>query len=98
MSLTSRKYKERIDPEKLKMLISMLDSDELDLSRCEKKHNKSKEEIQQQLRSSFLTIKKKLKGEYINVSYSYSVPNYGRVYAKKPYCSIGHFQERFVVH
>ena len=89
MSLISRKYKEHIDPEKLKMLMSLLDTDELDLSRCERKHNKSKQEIQQQLRASFLTIKKKLKGEFINVTYSYSVPNFGRVYAKKPYCSIG---------
>ena len=89
MSLTTRKYKEHILGSKIDKILSMINAGELNLERCQKKNKISQADMNDRIRQSLLTIKKKLKDDHVTVSYSYTIPQFGRVYAKKPYCSIG---------
>ena len=89
MSLINRKYKEHILESKINKILSMINTGELNLERCQKKNKISQEEMNDRVRQALLTIKKKLKNDHAIVSYSYTIPGFGRVYAKKPYCSMG---------
>ena len=89
MSLITRKYKEHIVGSKIDRILSLINSGELNLERCQKKNNITQAELNEQIKKALLTIKKKLKNDYTTVLYSYTVPNFGRVYAKSPYGSIG---------
>ena len=89
MSLINRKYKEHIISSKIDQILNMISNNELLLERCMKKNKLSQAEMNNQIRQALLNIKRKTRNNYVNVEYNFTIPGFGRVYAKKPFCSIG---------
>jgi len=89
-SLVSRRYHELVDITKVKKLITMINNDELKLERYENNHkNESRTELYERIKVMLMKYQSKIKNNSATVMYDYTIPNFGRVYAKGKYCSIG---------
>ena len=88
ISLNSRRYYELVNPVVIQKLITGFTNKEIQIDRW-KNLEKFSDDYEKELIKKLKYIRQRIKKGKIAVQYDFIIPDFGRVYEEKSYCSIG---------